>query len=543
MPIPLHRCIRAVVFDFDGTLTRPGALDFPAMKQKLGCPVDQPVLEYIETLADAERRKSARLALERFETDAAALSEPAPGAEALLAFLRDRRIPVAVLTRNSRASVFRALGNFASTTPTDFDLILTRDDPMPPKPHPAGVLHAADHFGVPAKEILVVGDFVFDIEAGQAAGALTALVHAKEGHVSADAWSCDVRVDGLDTLTEIIDRHLPLAAGKFPSHLLEDFFGRFSRPDPSVLIASAVGEDTAALNVAGEEVLILKSDPITFATDAIGDYAVVVNANDIATAGAVPRWLLTTLLFPCGITAAAALDILDQLRRVCDRWNITLCGGHTEITDAVSRTVVIGMMAGTVAKRRLIDKSAAGAGDRVLITKSVAVEGTAIIAREFGGRLREAGMADEEIERCKGTLADLSIMDEAAIAASAGGVTAMHDVTEGGVATALEELSVVSGHRIEIDTNRIPVMGRCRRVCDLIGIDPLGLIGSGSLLICCREEAASRIMERVAAAGIPIAQIGRLTAPGRGIAALAHGRPVPWPRFAVDEITRLFNAG
>ena len=489
MTIAAHRRIRAVVFDFDGTLTRPGALDFPAIKAKLGCPEDTPVLEFIQAITDAGQRADAWAALERFETEAAAQSRPAHGIRRLMAFLNDRQVPAAILTRNSRSSVLRALDNFCGICASDFPAIITRDDPAAPKPNPEGVLLAADRLGIPAREILMVGDFIFDIEAGQRAGAMTALVapaDSDKGRRTRDLPD-HIQVQGLKDLRLSSVGTCPWARANSPPNCWKAFFGEFAPKDPSVLIASAVGEDTAAVDVSGEEILILKSDPITFATDAIGDYAVVVNANDIATAGAVPRWLLTTILFPVGITPAAALEVMHQLRRVCNRWEITLCGGHTEITDAVTRTVVIGMMAGSVARSRLIDKSRICTGDRVLMTKALAVEGTAIIAREFGDRLTAKGMAPEEIEACKGLLSSLSIIQEARIAAGAGEVTGMHDVTEGGAATAIEELSAAAGHKIRIDLDRIPVLDRCRRVCDLLGIDPLGLIGSGSLLICCRK--------------------------------------------------------
>ena len=536
-----HRRIRAVIFDFDGTLTRPGALDFPAIKRALGCPLDRPILEFIDGLPDGDSKARAHIALDCFETEAAALSEPAPGAQRILGFLKARQIPAAILTRNSRASVLRALANFDRIDPADFEVIISRDDPAAPKPSPEGVFLAAEKLGIPPDESLMVGDFVFDIQAGRAAGAMTALIDPDGVDNDSADWASDLRVTGLDDLVDIIRLHQPLEAGKFPADLLEGFFGELTRPDPSVLIASAVGEDTAAVDVAGEEVLILKSDPITFATDAIGDYAVVVNANDIATAGATPRWLLTTILFPCGITAAAALAVMEQLRRVCDRWRITLCGGHTEITDAVTRTVVIGMMAGTVARSRLIDKSAINAGDRVLLTKALAVEGTTIIAREFGDRLRASGMDERAIESCHHLLSELSILREAAIATEAGEVTGMHDVTEGGIATALEELSAAAGHRMRVEIDCIPVMNRCRMVCDQLGIDPLGLIGSGSLLICCRPESADPIMAAVAQAGIAITEIGTVMGPGRGMEAFEKGSPIHWPQFAVDEITRLFK--
>ena len=318
------------------------------------------------------------------------------------------------------------------------------------------------------------------------------------------------------------------------------FLNQFIFDDPSIIINPGVGEDTAAVNVDPEEVLVLKSDPITFATDSIGQYAVLINANDIATSGAKPRWLLTTLLFPSGVTPSEISCVFDELKTFCRKWDITLCGGHTEITDAVTRPVVTGMMAGTVTRNNLIDKRNMAAGDRVLLTKGVAVEGTAIIAREFGDRLKNFGMNKSEIGISRQFLANISILTEAKIAAQFEATSAMHDVTEGGLATALEELGIAGGHRIKIDMDSIPVYAQTRKIGQLLNIDPLGLIGSGSLLICCREAGCEALMAAIGKAGIAVTCIGEVLEPGCGITAEKNKRPTPWPQFEADEITKLY---
>ena len=350
----------------------------------------------------------------------------------------------------------------------------------------------------------------------------------------------DFHITRLTELKRIVRQCIPLPPGKLPNDLLREYLNQFVFDDPSILINPGVGEDTAAINITSEEVLVLKSDPITFATDSIGQYAVLINANDIATSGAKPRWLLTTLLFPCGVTPYEIRNVINELKTFCRRWDITLCGGHTEITDAVTRPVVTGMMAGTVARNDLIDKRNMAPGDRILLTKGVAVEGTAIIAREFGDRLKNLGMADSEIDSSRQFLASISIITEARIAAESGSVSAMHDVTEGGLATAAEELSIAGGYRIKIDMDAIPVFAETRQVCRLLGIDPLGLIGSGSLLICCRQTGCKSLMSSIRRSGIDVTCIGEVLEEGQGIAALKKAQPTPWPQFEVDEITRLF---
>jgi len=231
---------------------------------------------------------------------------------------------------------------------------------------------------------------------------------------------------------------------------------------------------------------------------------------------------------------------MEELITICRQWGITLCGGHTEITDAVNRPVVTGMLAGTVARKDLVDKQNIQTGDTILLTKGVAVEGTAIIAREFGERLKSLGLTDSEIETCRRFLSSISILEEAQIASRFKDVSAMHDVTEGGLATALKELSIAGGHRIKIDMDDIPVFPQTMKICQLLDIDPLGLIGSGSLLISCRRNKCESLVKMIRAAGIDVSPIGEALEGGEGIEAWKQGRQVDWPNFEVDEITRLF---
>lgn len=179
-----------------------------------------------------------------------------------------------------------------------------------------------------------------------------------------------------------------------------------------------------------------------------------------------------------------------------------------------------------------------------MVTKRLAVEGTALIARELGPRLMELGMSAEDVERCRGFLSQISILPEARVAAASGVVAGLHDVTEGGVATALEELGLAGGHRIRVDLDRIPVFPETAEVCDLLGIDPLGLIGSGSLLIACRPAGAATLIAQLTAEGIEATDIGEVLEPAAPGAAIVEGvragAPVEWPRFAVDEVARLF---
>jgi HAD superfamily hydrolase (TIGR01549 family) len=168
---PFH--IKAVLFDFDGTLTQPGSLDFSIIKKSVGCPADIPVLEFIKNLTDSEQQAAAWDKLNQFELEAAEKSRPNRGAESLIAYLRSNHIKIGIITRNSLESVERALQNFNTVDLSDFDLIITRNDPVEHKPSPDGILLAAEKFNADVTEMMMVGDFIFDIEAGRRAGAIT----------------------------------------------------------------------------------------------------------------------------------------------------------------------------------------------------------------------------------------------------------------------------------------------------------------------------------------------------------------------------------
>lgn len=532
--------IKAVLFDFDGTLTEPGALNFAGIKKAIGCPQDQAILEFINTLSEPAAQKKTMAILDDFEMRGAKSSDPNPGTEEIVSYLKARGIKVGVITRNGLKPVLRALENFPNLELSDFDVVISRDDPVEPKPSGDGVKQAARKMDVDPGEMLMVGDYLFDIQAGQNAGTTTVLLAPPD--LSED-WTdlADHRIERLQEIKQIISFGLPLSTGKLPNHMLDLFLSELDNPDPTLLIPPGVGEDTAAVDISDEEVMVLKSDPITFVSGEAGFYSVLINANDILTSGATPRWFLTSILFPAGIMPVDALKTLQDLRRVCSEENITLCGGHTEITDAVNRTIITGMMVGTVPRDRLIDKRSMHEGNVVLLTKGVSVEGTAIIATEFEGRLRKLGMTVAEIMVCREFSTKISIRDEATTASSFTGVTAMHDVTEGGLAGALFELSCAGGHKLIIQKDKIPIYPETEKLCRLLNLDPLGLIGSGSLLICCTPETADPLMKAIRDTGPDVHQIGTIADQGLGIEAWQDKIKAEWPSFEVDEITRLTN--
>jgi hydrogenase expression/formation protein HypE len=509
------------------------------LKTDIGCPSVSTLIEFIHSLPQLPERNQILSKLETLEKKSAENFKVAPVFAELIQYLKSKKVRLGIISHFGIGLTQQLYTDFSSSDMANADVIISRDEILQQKPDVNLILFAANRLKVPAENVLFMSANEAEIMAAQSAGAITVCLATRDKPDSL-GFSADFIVENTQALKNIIRQGSPLPIGKLPNRLLRDFLNQFIFDDPSVLINPSVGEDIAAVDVESKEVLVLKSDPITFATDSIGQYAVLVNANDIATSGAIPQWFLTTLFFPGGTTASQIRFVFNELKSFCRRWGITLCGGHTEITDAVTRPIVAGMMAGTVSKQDLIDKRKMAKGDRVFLTKKVAVEGTAIIAREFAERLKKIGMAQKEIDHCKRFLDNISVIAEAKIAAATSGTSAMHDVTEGGLATALEELSFAGNHKIKIFIDKIPIFPETQKICDLFDIDPLGLIGSGSLLICCRKQDCDKLVDGIRAAGIEIACIGEVMDSGQGIIALKGKARVSWPTFEVDEITKLF---
>jgi hydrogenase maturation factor len=335
-----------------------------------------------------------------------------------------------------------------------------------------------------------------------------------------------------------------LPVGKLDMGYLEQLLDKYARPNGRVLSGAGIGEDATVIDF-GDRYLIAKTDPVTFVTDEIGWYAVHVNANDIATTGAVPRWLLATLLLPEGRTDKALVEsIFSQLAEACEGLGISLCGGHTEVTHGLGRPIVVGHMLGEVDCEQLVVSSGAQVGDIILLTKGIAVEGTAIVAQERRSELADAYSADF-LDRCRGFLRDpgISVLPEARIAVSTARIHAMHDPTEGGLATGLWELARASGVGLRVDRDAIPVLPETEALCAHYGLDPLGLIASGSLVIALAIEDAQKVVDALASERISVTAIGEVVPADEGLALVVKGEAHDLPRFEPDEVARLLSEG
>ena len=333
-----------------------------------------------------------------------------------------------------------------------------------------------------------------------------------------------------------------LKAGKLPPDLLASFIGDLDTKDKRLLLGPGVGEDAAFVSF-GSSTLIAKSDPITFATDRIGWYAMQVNANDIAACGGTPKWFLGTLLLPENEPASTARDIFAQLNEAATELGITLIGGHTEITVGLPRPIIAGTMLGEAAPSETVKTSTAMIGDDIILTSGIAIEGTAIIARESKQELLAAGLSEEEVSKAAKFLdtPGISVVKAAKIATSTGHVTAMHDPTEGGIAGALDELARASKTGVSINSEQLNIYSETTKICEALGLDPWGLIASGALLITANKAGSKEIIEALNEAEIHATVIGSITSPELGLTRQTNGTAEPLPVFERDEIARLYS--
>ena len=331
----------------------------------------------------------------------------------------------------------------------------------------------------------------------------------------------------------------PFPVGKLPPDVLDNLL-KSASSHPRLVVGPKIGEDAAVIDM-GDRYLIAKSDPITFVEHHIGRYAVHVNANDIACMGATPLWFLMTLLLPEGRADEAMISrIWKEVENTCDDMDITICGGHTEITSGLEFPILSGHMLGEVSKENLVRGADAQVDDLILLTRPIPVEGTAILADAKYDFLKNH-MDVEILENAKKTLESpgISVVAQALAAAGTGQVHAMHDPTEGGLATGIHEMAEAAGLGVIVEENNIPISFEGGKICKALNLDPLGVITSGALLLAVPAEGEETVRETLMETGAMSVQIGRLCATDSGVVIQRDGKTSPLRRFDSDEISKV----
>ena len=327
---------------------------------------------------------------------------------------------------------------------------------------------------------------------------------------------------------------------KFSLNVLERrVFPFVETDDPDVILGAVFGEDVALTRVGGD-VLVSHVDPIVGAIGNIGWLAVHVACNDIATSGAPPRWILLLVLVP----RLDDEDLLEQIMRDANRAakeiGVSIIGGHTGYSSGLSRSLVAVTALGAASGRKLVRTSGAQIGDHVLVTKGIALEGTAILAQDFSDVAQKLGLGEGDLEKAQNLMGEVSVVPEA-LAMAEQGATAMHDVTRGGLLETLLEISHLSGVGIEVDASRLPIPPMVARFAQTFKFDPLRMISSGTLATTIPPDRVGDVTGTLTRMGVLSADVGRVT-DGVGVRLLRKGETIHYRqmRCEEDELARMW---
>ncbi|HZQ59523.1 MAG TPA: AIR synthase-related protein [Acidimicrobiales bacterium] len=328
----------------------------------------------------------------------------------------------------------------------------------------------------------------------------------------------------------------PLPVGKVPADLLGRVLSRFGPLPAEVHLGPALGEDACAIRVPAG-LLVAATDPITLTAGDAARLAVIVNANDVAVMGVRPRWFLAAVLLPPGTTAAAVEELFGALDRALVSVGACLVGGHTEVSTAVVRPVIVGQMLGVAETGRVVATGGARAGDVVVQVGPAPVEGSAVLAVEKASELRGLEPTTLAAAAHAASVPGISVVEAALIAAELG-ATSLHDPTEGGLASGLHELARSSSVALFVDMGAVLWFPPGIAVCRALGADPWATLASGALLAAFAPDAAAHAVDVLTQRGHPAAVIGRAE-PGRGVRATT-GEVIPLPPR--DEVARILGA-
>lgn len=324
-----------------------------------------------------------------------------------------------------------------------------------------------------------------------------------------------------------------MKVGKLPPEILfSSIYPYLGKQRKEVLVHSGLGEDCSIIDF-GENVAVLSTDPITGANENSSYLSVYISCNDIAACGAEPIGILTTLLMPPDTTYYKIRSIMKEIHNAASKIGIEVLGGHSEITFTVKKPVISVTAIGITKKDKYVTSQGAKPGDKVIVTKALGLEGTSILATDFEHFIKDK-LPAKIIDKAKNFIRDISVIKDGLIAAKAG-VSAMHDITEGGILGACYEISVASKVGIRIYKEKLPILPETTTICELFGIDPLGLISSGSMLIC--TSFPDKVIKNLKKADIKATIIGDIIEEGRFIKTQGKDLPLIPP-----ERDELYNA-
>ncbi|MEM1540280.1 MAG: AIR synthase family protein [Candidatus Bathyarchaeia archaeon] len=301
---------------------------------------------------------------------------------------------------------------------------------------------------------------------------------------------------------------MKLPFGKVPIEILEEVvFKNLGYKRKEVILGPSAGYDGAVIDL-GERSLMASMDPITGAVERIGWLAVNINANDVATFGVEPAFFLSCILLPEKADQKTLEMICSQMDVAAKNLKMAIIGGHCEVTPELTNPIVIGCAFGITEKGYFVTAGGAKPGDKLILTKSAGIEGTAILATECYNLLLKMGVDDRLLKSAQKFFEKISVVKDGITAFKTGGVDAMHDPTEGGVLGGIHEMADASNLGVKVFEEKIPVAEETAEICKLLEIDPLQLISSGAMLIAAKPEYTELIIEKLKEKRIKASVIG-----------------------------------
>lgn len=274
----------------------------------------------------------------------------------------------------------------------------------------------------------------------------------------------------------------------------------FNRID--VTLSAGVSVDCGAIKIPKGHILVATTDPITCALTDIPTFAVHTVINDIAVMGAEPLGITITILLPEDAMESDLKKMMRSFNNICVSQNLQILGGHTETTSAVNRPIVSITGIGSVLEEELLDIHNIKPGQDIVMTKGIGIEGTAILARDWEKDLLKR-FSPSFIKNCKDFINDISVREECSIAKTFD-VTAMHDVSEGGIFGSLWEMAASAGVGVEAELKQILVKQETIELCELFDLNPYSIISGGTALIVTDrgDELVSLLQENEIAAAV-----------------------------------------
>ena len=329
---------------------------------------------------------------------------------------------------------------------------------------------------------------------------------------------------------------MKLPPGKIPTNLLKEVvFKNLGAAREEVTVGPDAGIDGAVLDL-GDKSLIISMDPITGAVERIGWLAVNVNANDVATFGVEPAFLFSCILLPEKTESKIVEAICSQMNVAAKDLGVAIVGGHCESTPTLANPIVVGCIMGLTEKGCYVTAGGAKTGDKLILTKSAGIEGTAILASDREAELKKA-LDKNTLRNASNFYRKISVVKDALTAYQTGGVHAMHDPTEGGIAGGIHEMADASGLGVKIFEETIPVLPETAEICGHFRIDPFQLIGSGALLVSSETKSAEKIVANLSKQQISAAIIGEfLEGKDQRLLIRKDSQPQALPRPLSDHL-------